>query len=165
MKLLTCTGCKLDRACARADQMRAALKGNGVLSVKFACKDRQPVFAPGDAALFTTFVTDCDPNEMFGGRVVEVTYPGVVIEQVGSKVIGFIKAGIEDNNGEGLPFEPRGNGYVKMPLRRVRRDETRPPTEIKTCQWCASHYAISGVCNFDPDYTPKGQCFATPPAS
>ena len=146
MHLTTCTGCVHKVGCGHAAHLRTALKGHGIRSVKFACAKRQPVFRPGDAAIFTTFVAD-DPED----RAVEVRYPGVVIGQKGASVIGLIKAGANDLGGEGFPFSPRGNGYVKMPLTRVRPDPSREPVEIKTCRWCASNYAIDGRCDADPD--------------
>lgn len=155
MHLNTCTGCKFKGDCDHAAHLRLALKGHGIRSVKFTCAKREPVFRPGDPAIFKTFISD--PDEEHRGGVEEVAYAGVVIEQKGGKVIGFIKPGAPDIYGE-TPFEAKGNGYVKMPLTRVRPDPSREPVEIKTCRWCASNYAIDGRCDRDPNYTRTSDC-------
>lgn len=153
MHMNTCTGCKFKGDCDHAAHLRLALKGHGIRSVKFSCAKREPVFRPGDPAVFSTTV-----SAGFEDMAYSVTYPGVVIEQKGGKVLGFIKPWVEDLTGEGLPFEPRGNGYVKMPLTRVRPDPSREPVEIKTCRWCASNYAIDGRCDRDLNYTRTSDC-------
>lgn len=152
--MLTCTGCKFSGDCDHARHLRSALKGHGLRSIKFACAKRQPVFRPGDPAIFKTFVA-LDPED----RAVEVSYPGFVIEQKAGRVIGFVKAGTDDLGGEGFPFEPRRNGYVKMPLARVRADESRAAVDLKKCRWCASFFALDGRCDRDPSYTPR-DCLA-----
>lgn len=154
MHMNTCTGCKFKGDCDHAVHLRATLKGHGIRSIKFACAKREPVFRPGDPAIFTTYVTEDDPDD----QAVEVRYPGIVIEQKGGIVIGFIKAGAEDLGGEEIPFSPRNNGYVKMPLRRVSPDPSRETVEIKKCHWCASNYAIDGRCDRDPNYTQTSDC-------
>jgi hypothetical protein len=163
MRLLTCTGCKFAGSCDHAAQLRAALKGHGVRTIKFACAKRESVLSPGQAAIFTTFTTTDDGfRDGFGDRL-EVSYPGVVIEQRGGKVWGFIKPGTPEHGGEEYPFEPKGNGYVKMPLARVRVDASRPSVPLKQCRWCASYYEIDGRCDRDRNYTPNGDCLASPP--
>lgn len=153
MHLNTCTGCKFKGDCGHAAHLRDTLKGHGIRSIKFACAKREPVFRPGDAAIFTTKVAS-DPNDM----PVLASFPGVVIEQKGSKVVGFVRPYVKDIGGEDFTFEPNGNGYVKMPLTRVRPDPSREPVEIKTCRWCASNYAIDGRCDRDPNYTRTTDC-------
>ncbi|MFN6952495.1 MAG: hypothetical protein ACK4NE_07865 [Albidovulum sp.] len=164
MHLNTCTGCKFKGVCDHAAHLRAAIKGHGIRSVKFSCAEREPVFRPGDPAIFTTYISDPDEEHRCG--VEEVSFAGVVIDQRGSKVIGFIKPDSRDIHGEVI-FEAKGNGYVKMPIKRVRPDPSREPVEIKTCRWCASNYAIDGRCNRDTTYTPSTDCLKalaeTPP--
>ena len=154
MHLTTCTGCKFKGDCDHATHLRAALKGHGIRSIKFACAKRDPVFRPGDPAIFTTYTATGGDND----ETTEVRYPGVVISQKGGKVFGFIRPGIDDLGGEGLPFIPRSSGYVKMPIARVRPDPSRSPTEIVTCPWCASNYSVDGICHRDPNYTRPDQC-------
>lgn len=155
MRLLTCTGCKFSGDCDHARHLRSALKGHGLRSVKFACAKRENVLAAGQTAIFTTYISRCDDMDNY----MAVSYPGIVIEQRGNKVLGFIRPGEMDTS-RCYPFEPRGNGYVKMPLARVRADDSRPPVEMKKCRWCASFFALDGRCDRDPSYTPMRDCLA-----
>ncbi|MCV9940880.1 hypothetical protein OIU35_31405 [Boseaceae bacterium BT-24-1] len=158
MRFLTCTGCKFNGDCDLAAVKRADLKGHGIRTIKFACKRRADIFQPGQAALFTTFVSDED--EAHRGGVMEVTYPGHVIKQMGSKVFGFIKPGAEDTDGYGIPFEAKVRGYVKMPLTRVKTDGSRDAANVDSCKWCGQHVGLGDVCGKDPYYTPPSQCLA-----
>lgn len=58
MKTLTCNGCAYDGACERQQDKRAALRGLGITTVKFICKERRDAFAPGQPVIFTTHVVD-----------------------------------------------------------------------------------------------------------
>lgn len=156
MKTLTCNGCAYDRACERQNEKRAALKGLGITTVKFICRDRADVFQPGAPVIFTTFVA----NEWDEGRgCIEVSYPGYCIQQYGLKVFGYITPGINDVGGEDIPFEPQKNGFVKMPLSRVKPDDTRVSADLSYCGWCGA-YAGLGQCFKDPHYTPADACAA-----
>lgn len=150
MHLHTCTGCKFKGGCEHEVKLRTLLKGNGIRSVKFSCSKRESIFKPGMPAIFTTY-TD-DPN---GEGSEMVSYEGVVIQQKGSKVIGFIKPNSPDVCGDS-PFEAKGNGYVKMPLTRVEPDLNRKPIEIKVCRYCASIPSIDGKCEGRAGWTPSG---------
>lgn len=158
MKLNTCTGCKFSPAeCDHALHLREHLKGTGIRSVKFACAKRVEVFSGGQAAIFTTYIADADDE--YSNYRITVSYPGYVIKQVGSKVLGFIKPMTPDTSGE-YPFDARGNGYVKMPLSRVHADAERPSVSLHLCTWCASYFEIDGRCERDPNYTRPESCRA-----
>lgn len=161
MRLLTCTGCVMNGACAHAPDLRAKLKGLGIRTVKFACKHRRDLFLPGHAVLFTTFITEEWDGDYGGGSErTQVSYPGHVIKQMGSKVFGFIKPGVDDASGEGIPFEPKANGFVKMPISRVKLDERREPADVTECRWCSRFIALGHSCEKDQHYTPPGKCLA-----
>jgi hypothetical protein len=158
MRLMTCTGCKLAGNCGHAAFLRKALRGYGIRSMKFACALREEIFRPGQAALFTTFVSDEDDE--YRRSVTEVTYPGYVLKQMGSKVLGYIKPGAGEVSGEEIPFEPKANGFVKMPLSRVKPDDQRDDADVTACRWCARHIGLGEACERDPHYTPLSQCRA-----
>jgi len=160
MKLLTCTGCAIDRACTVQTDMRDKLKGLGIRSLKFACKHRVDLFQPGQPVLFTTFTTsDCESDyDGLAGRLT-VVYPGHVIKQMGGKVFGFIKPETPDTS-EGYPFEAKAGGYVKIPLSRVKTDNSRPVANAAACDWCNRHIGLGAICEKDPHYTPSSQCLA-----
>lgn len=157
MRLLTCHGCKFSGDCDHARHLRTTLKGYGIRSIKFACAKREDVFAPGQPVIFQTWTSDEADDE---NRPVEVRYQGYAIEQRGSRVFGFITPNTHDRGGEVYAFEPRGNGYVKIPLSRVRADDSRPMGDVRQCDWCANHPGVGAPCNIDPDYTPRGKCLA-----
>lgn len=157
MKTMTCNGCTYDGACERQADKRAALRGFGITTVKFICKDRRDVFSPGQPVVFTTYITDDDGE--YHSPVMEVSYRGHCIKQIGTKVIGFIKPGAEEVCGEEIPFEAKNGGFVKMPMRRVKPDDTRPYADLSYCDQCGA-YAGLGQCFKDPHYTPAGRCAA-----
>lgn len=151
----TCNGCATDGACDIQKEKRAALRGLGITSAKFVCRDRADVFLPGEPVIFTTYVAD-DYDERGGS--VQVSYRGYCIKQTGTKIFGFIKPGEEDVGGEGIPFEPRSNGFVKMTMKRVRKDSSRSIADLSFCGQCGA-YAGLGQC-FKETYTPVGSCAA-----
>ena len=151
MKLLTCTGCKFSGECARARNMKDVLRGLGIFSLKFRCPQREDVFSPGQAAIFTTYISDSNDTGESTAR--NVHYQGRVIQQYGGKVVGFIAPSTPDESGD-YPFEARCSGYVKMPLARVKPDDTRPAISLSCCRFCGSHFDLTGVCRGEPDYLP-----------
>ena len=156
MYMATCVGCKLRDDCEHRDFMRKFLRGTGITSVKFVCKMRETIFKPGQPVIFKTFVSDDDGDRHYGSRAVE--YPGYCIEQIGTKVFGFIKPGEPDIGGF-EDFVPASNGFVKIPISRVRVDESRASITIHQCEWCGAFSSIGAPC-WKNNYTPSGQCLA-----
>lgn len=151
MKTVTCNGCAFDGACGVQKDRRKALRGMGITAVKFICRDRADVFQPGQAVIFSTFISDED--EGYRGGVVEVSYAGYAIKQMGTKLFGYIKPDAEDVAGEGIPFEARSSGFVKMPIKRVKADNSRPSVDLSLCQHCGG-YVNFGQCLKDPAWPP-----------
>lgn len=155
MKTVTCNGCAFDGACGVQKDRRKALRGMGITAVKFICRDRADVFYPGQAVIFTTFISD---DEYLGG-VAQVSYAGYAIKQMGIKLFGYIKPGSEDLSGEGIPFEARSGGFVKMPIKRVKADNSRPAVYLSLCRQCGG-YVNFGQCLKDPTCPLPGSCAA-----
>lgn len=156
MKLNTCTGCRFARNCDHASFLRKSLKGYGIRSIKFACAKRDDVFSPGQPVFFQTWITDGDGE--FGQRV-KVVFQGYAIEQRGGRVFGFIKPNTLDTD-ELYEFEAKSNGYVNIPLARVKYDKSRPNGDVRLCRWCGSHPGIGARCGIDLNYTPRGECLS-----
>lgn len=150
----TCTGCRLKGECAHAEGLKAKIKGLGIRSMKFGCKLREDIFAPGQPVIFDTFAND-DSEEGW----CKVRYKGRVIKQMGGKVFGYIKPGSGDLTVE-WPFKAKANGYVKMPLARVRADDTRDVADARCCDWCQSYPGLGAECLKDPEHTPAEKCLA-----
>lgn len=157
MKTLTCNGCAHDGACERQKDKRAALRGLGITTVKFICKERRDLFAPGQPVVFTTYVVDEDDEYRRGAMAVR--YAGYAVQQKGAKVVGFIKPNAPDLDEAGYPFDTTGRGFVKMPIKRVAADSSREPIALSMCSWCGN-YPELGLCGKDPSWTPDGKCAA-----
>lgn len=158
MKTVTCNGCAYDGACDLQKEKRAALRGMQITSVKFICRSRANVFHPGQPVIFTTFIADEDDGHR--GGVCEVCYAGYAIQQMGTKLFGYIKPGADDISGEGIPFEARMGGFVKIPIRRVKPDESREAIDLALCRQCGA-YANFGQCFKDHTFPPPpGSCAA-----
>jgi hypothetical protein len=155
MYMATCAGCKFRDDCDHRAFMRQKLRGAGITSVKFICKIRETIFKPGQPVIFRTFVSADDDL----GNALSVEYRGYCIEQVGTKVIGFIQPGEHDIN-DYAAFEPKSGGFVKMPLMRVRTDDSRPAVVIERCRFCDGIPTLGTPCGKDPAYTPSGVCLA-----
>ena len=157
MKTVTCNGCVGDGACEIQKAKRAALRGLGITTVKFICKERRDLFAPGQPVIFTTYVVDEDDEYRRGSMAVR--YAGYAIQQNGAKLVGFIKPGAPDADEAGYPFDTKGRGFVKMPIKRVAADPSRQPIALSMCSWCGD-YPELGLCGKDPSWTPDGKCAA-----
>jgi hypothetical protein len=145
MYMATCAGCKFRDGCDHREFMRRKLRGTGITSVKFTCKLRETIFKPGQPVIFKTFVSADDDM----GNALAVEYPGYCIEQIGTKVIGFVKPGEHDID-DYTEFEPKNGGFVKMPIARVRPDDGRPVVAIERCEQCYSIPAVGAPCMRDP---------------
>lgn len=158
MKTVTCNGCAFDGACEDQKEKRAELRGLGLTSVKFICRSRANVFTPGQAVIFTTFISEED--EGYRGGAIEVSYAGYAIQQMGTKLFGYINPGAEEVSGEDIPFEARSGGFVKIPIKRVKADNSRPTVDLALCRQCGA-YANFGQCFKDPTWPPPpGSCEA-----
>jgi hypothetical protein len=141
MTYRTCTGCVFGEAfCNVRENVKAQVKGLGVTSLKWTCKWKRLAFRPGDAVLVETLAFDPEGDEEFYVR----TYPGIAIQNKGSKLICFIEPGASEHGDENLyPFEPKGSGegFVKVPLKRVsKRDGVRETV----CHYCRKITRLQG---------------------
>jgi hypothetical protein len=83
----TCTGCVFGNAfCNVRENVKAQVKGLGVTSLKWTCKWKRLAFRPGEAVLVETLAYEPEGDEEFYVR----TYPGIAIQNKGSKLICFI---------------------------------------------------------------------------
>lgn len=141
MTYRTCVGCVHGTgACQIRDEVKAKVSGLGVTSLKWTCKWKRLAFRPGDAVLVDTLAYEPEGDEEYYVR----TYPGIVIQNKGSKLICFIEPGVSEAGGENLyPFEPKGggNGFVKVPLKRVAKCEG---VRESVCHYCRKVTRLQG---------------------
>ncbi len=155
MRLLSCTGCISEGRCERALNLRESLQGMMIRTVKFGCPIREDRFKPGQPVIFTIKISRGDDE----GGMNLVYFEGFAIEHKGSRLFGFIKPGSMSLDEE-YSFEGTSNGYVKVPLARVRADASRQPVSAEACRWCNNHPQMGAACNKDPEHTGRNQCLA-----
>lgn len=151
----TCRTCaKPPETCERRAELKAKLRGLGVTSLKHRCDGFEPAFVAGDAVRVNTLAWFAKGEESPPPRL---DFPGHFVSFVGGKALVFVPAKAEDMNGEGVEFEPSGNGYLKVPLSRLSPRDA-PAADIKQCRWCGAMPALDSGCGYDPHYTPSGYC-------
>lgn len=82
----TCHNCAVDRdECATRAQIKRAITGLSVTSIKFRCPARQPLFRAGDRVEVTWLVGSGDYHDYGPEEPNEETWPATVIEEVGAR--------------------------------------------------------------------------------
>ena len=128
----TCTNCAADKAsCARRDEIKTALRGTGITSVKFKCANRQPMFHAGQRVSVTW------PNGEY-----DESWPATIITEVGTRFL----ISVDDTSGD---LETPARDYVKnerlfakvSPVKLRALDE--PDRAI--CEFCGTAPG-NGVC-------------------
>ncbi len=154
--LHTCAGCALRKSdCAIRTKLRAAIAGLGVTAAKHRCASFLPHYPPGASVQVKTYVSTEGDGE--DGPAIS-WFPATFIRQVGTRGVAFIKPGTEDETGI-HPFEPRGNGFVKVPLARIRAGDQPSAPDISECVFCGVIPALGQKCQGDPEYR-AGTCLA-----
>ena len=143
----TCVGCSTPRgSCQTLDILKSHISGAGITSVKHRCLVRTTEFQPGDAVWVELYADGPDDDDGFKPNAL---FPGVVLEQVGTKVKAFVRPGDPDMT-TNYEFTARANGYVSAPLARVRR-RAAPKTDLVRCDHCGGVPALSGRCDREDD--------------
>jgi hypothetical protein len=140
----TCVGCELHRQpCDEREKVRAQIKGLGVTSIKWRCKNRVPIFNIGDPVWVHTVGSDdamADDGEAYFDD-----YPGVAIRAAGTKMLVFIEQGAPGRDyGDEIPFNPRGTGFCKIPLSRLKVRDGEREDICPDCEWPAHKGHQSG---------------------
>lgn len=136
-KFRTCIACKLAATdCEARRAFAAATRDLRITSVKWRCASRVPVFAPGDPCFARTVpFQQGHPDDE---EPPKLEFPAHVIAQVSvTRFIVFIDKGalpIDDGYGEEFAFEPKGHGYCKIPLSRLRPREGEKRAVCPKCQ-------------------------------
>lgn len=148
----TCVGCHLHGLqCEARDGLKAALAGLSITSVKWRCKSRRPMFAPGDPVWART-VAD------YGDETTRDDFPATIIRLLGTSALVFISQGSESRGG--YIFETSGNGFCKLPLSRLFERDGAKETLCRYCDAPASHGHIPGYsCSmeFGPALSQEGE--------
>lgn len=149
-----CWGCVSDGStCPTRAAVRDQIRGLGVTSIKWRCKDRVPKFKIGDAVWVRT-VSDMASSIDDNGETIFGDYPGHVVDIRGSKILIHIPAGAFPRNEDDYPFSPSshsGHGFCKVPFARVTardsdREEICPQCSLPASQGHISGYACEYKC-------------------
>lgn len=148
----TCVGCLSDKSpCVARDDLRERLKGIGVTSIKWKCKDREPRFVVGDP-IWALTVEGQGSDHQEGGEPYRDYFPGTVIRDCGSKLLVYIAPGSPGRDGEEYSFAPSGNGFCKITLSRISKRDGERETICKACELPASKGHQNGYsCTFSGD--------------
>lgn len=138
----TCTGCKAHPGpCEIREALRRQLKGLGVTSIKWRCKSRESRFKPGDQVWVLTAADRNDADEH--GNPYRDHFPGVIIEERGSKALLHVKDGSPGRDDDTLKFVAGdGRGFCKIPLSRL---EPRDAPKERVCFYCSQPESLGHV--------------------
>lgn len=134
----TCINCAADKqACERRIEIRAAIKGAHITSVKFRCGDRQSMFRTGQRVAVTWTVGGDNEYEL------DETWPGTVLRESGTRFLISIDDVPSD---EGTPARDYINNerlFVKVSPSRLRAlDEP----DRRICKFCQRAPADGDAC-------------------
>lgn len=146
----TCVGCQNEKQpCAARDALRAHMKGFGVTSIKWKCKDRVPRIVVGDPVWALTHDGSNEYDD--DGEPFRDYFPGTAIKQVGAKFVVFIEPGAEGRDNDNSKFTTTARGFCKIPLSRITAREGERETVCRYCEQPNSKGHVQGYsCNPDP---------------
>lgn len=119
--LRTCHNCAHDRdACAKRDQIRRAISGHSVTSVKFRCDDRLPLYRPGDRVSVAWPVPRDDGYDEYDLE----TWPATVIKEVGARFVIRVDDVDSDHETPARSYIKSDSLYCKVsPSKLTKLDE------------------------------------------
>lgn len=143
----TCYGCASEKkTCPTRDALKKSLAGLRVTSIKWKCMDRIPRIVRGDPIWAWTIASNdlTDSEEPYHDN-----FPGTAIRETGAKMLVWIEPGAA---GEGhcgdVIFEPKGNGFCKIPLSRLKLRDGDRQDVCRDCDWPTSKGHQPGfICN------------------
>ena len=135
-----CIGCFAQGdSCATRDDMRSKIKGLGITTVGWKCRDRRPKFNVGQAVWATTVASysgDADDG------IRRDDFPAFIVRVIGPKAVVYIELGAVGVDGN--DFDGNGSGFCKIPMSRLRSREAPSETVCTFCGWLGSKGHDSG---------------------
>lgn len=124
----TYTGClSQSEPCKARDAFRESVKGLGITSAKWRCNSRVSKFIPGDAVWAMT-------ADDYSENAVREWFPGIVTRRSGPAMIVYIAAGAVSKDDDECLFEPRGNGFCRIPISRIKKRIGFSETICPSCE-------------------------------
>jgi hypothetical protein len=153
----TCLNCAVDQsACQRRANLREAMKGQHIYSLKFRCNDRRPMFAAGQRVEFDWSLWE----QTDGGCGDEwpLVFNGTVLRERGTKFVVQVDHGT-DASGEGIQAKEvfRKNDQLLVKVKPACMRPLNEPAR-SVCLVC---YRVEGVAEdrcyrIGDDWTPIG---------
>ena len=149
-----CTGCALSPAtCFTGRRLRKALEGMFVSYVRHRCAERVPLYQPGAAVLIRTRPYQAlppqdgvyIPSEEREAEPPWCEFQGIFIRQRGRLAICYIAKGTQDLDCE-WEFYPSTNGFLKIPMSRLKPLPNVPAIDLQECVRCGEYYALTKWC-------------------
>lgn len=151
----TCTNCAVDKSvCQKRANLREALKGQHVYSLKFKCTDRQPLFVSGQRVQFDWLLWDTDG---YDSESTPLTFHGTVLRERSPKFVVQVDHGV-DASGEGIEaseiFKRNDQLLVKVKPADMRSLDESNRKVCATCYWVEG--TAEDRCYKMSDWTPGG---------
>lgn len=161
----TCKTCRVGKAdCDVRAKLEAAIAGLGIGSLKHRCAPYAPLYTPGAPVLVQTVAwMSRDGNGDDEGEPPKHWYPGHFIRFTKASVVAFIKPGtdpVDVTGAHSCPFETQRQGFVKVPLYRVRPSDWAAPVSVEECTNCGAITALGQPCGRDVNYHSLPKCQA-----
>ena len=160
----TCVGCAEQKTeCPVREGFKAAIRGQGVTSLRHRCARRKDMFTPGQRVEVLTY-SDLDWDWEYGPPP-RVWFPAVIVSQSAARILVHIQPGTRDTTGE-HEFCTKGNGYCKSRLGRVRPTQATDLVDMAHCDHCGAIPSLGDKCGghvtgiFDDDFGPAPKCIA-----
>lgn len=126
-----CKNCAVDKAkCVRRAELKAALKGLSVTSVKFACPDRKQLFQRGDRVAFSWSHWDFKRLDDYGEAIEDVlSFRATVVREVRTKFVLRVDQDAVPSTLDDVFYEPSavfkngGRAIKMMPQKLTLLDE------------------------------------------
>lgn len=134
----TCTGCARDpKTCEFRQQIRTAILGLGVTSIRFKCPIREAAFPPGQRVIVGWPLDD--RIDEYGHEKPVRFYATVLAELKPGRYRVKVDDGRDiDGAGYDAPDDLRSEGYANVSIHRLTRVEDEP--RLTVCPSCEDIY-------------------------
>lgn len=138
-----CQNCAVDAAsCQTRQKVRAAISGLGVTSIKFACKERKPMFHPGQRVAFKWAVYG-ETGEYWDAEKVQCEFHATVMKEKGLRFIVRVDDGPDHLDGEISAKDTFNNDNLVIKVKPSDMKALGQP-DVAICQVCAKYEGEKG---------------------
>lgn len=154
MIYVTCHGCVHSAVqCEAREKFKNAVQGLGIRSIKWKCADRVSEFLVGDPVW--AYTADWHFSSGEEGSPTMDHFPAIVVKLCADGgALVFIEKGAKGRESE-AEFMPAGNGFCKIPFRRLLARDAAREAVCNQCDWPASKGHQQGYMCATPAGTAK----------